>query len=99
RTAIIAGEGFWRWRLHDFMQHGNFNITNELITKTVQYLLVKENKNHFRIDAKNIFNENEPVIMQAEVRDENMELMNNAEVNITITNDKKNNFPFAFSNT
>jgi len=98
RTGIIAGEGLWRWRLYDFQKHGTFNLTNELLAKTVQYLLVKENKSRFRIDAKNIYNENESVIMQAEVFDENLELMNNAEVSITITNDKKNNFPFTFSN-
>ena len=78
--------------------HSNFNLTNELLTKTIQYLLVKESKSRFRIDAKNIYNENEFVIMQAEVFDENLELMSDAEVSITITNDKKNNFPFTFSN-
>ena len=98
RTGIIAGEGLWRWRLYDFQKHGNFNLTNELLTKTVQYLLVKENKSRFRLDAKNIYNENESVIMQAEVFDETLELMNTAEVSIIITNDKKNNFPFTFTN-
>jgi hypothetical protein len=87
----------WRWRLYDFRKHSTFGQTNELLTKTVQYLLVKENKSRFRVDAKNIYNENEPVTMQAEVFDENMELMGDAEVSITIINDKKNNFPFTFS--
>jgi hypothetical protein len=98
RTGIIAGEGFWRWRLYDFRQHGNFNLTNELLTKTIQYLLVKENKSRFRIEAKNIYSENESVLMQAEVFNENLELFNTAEVSITITNEKKNNYPFTFTN-
>ncbi|MBK5286181.1 MAG: hypothetical protein JJE25_12345, partial [Bacteroidia bacterium] len=98
RTGIIAGEGLWHWRLYDFMQRGNFNLTNELLTKSIQYLLVKENKNRFKIDAKNIYNENESIILQAEVLDENLQLMNTADVNVTITNEKKNSFPFAFTN-
>jgi hypothetical protein len=98
RTAVIAGEGFWRWRLYDFKEHGNFNLTNELITKTVQYLLVKQNKSRFRIDAQNTYNENEEIIMTAEVFDENFELTDKAEVNIVITNAQKNNYPFAFTN-
>jgi hypothetical protein len=99
RTAVIAGEGLWRWRLYDFKEHGNFNLTNELVTKTTQYLLVKQNKSPFRIDAKNTYNENEEVIMSAEVFDENFELTDKAEVNIVITNAQKNNYPFAFTNT
>lgn len=99
RTAVIAGEGFWRWRLYDYKENGNFNLTNELITKTVQYLLVKQNKSHFRIDAKTTYNENEEIIMTAEVFDENFELSDKAEVNIVITNAQKSNYPFAFTNT
>jgi hypothetical protein len=99
RTAVITGEGFWRWRLYDFKEHGNFTITNELITKTVQYLLVKQNKSRFRIDAQNTYNENEEIVMTAEVFDENFELTDKAEVNIVITNAQKNNYPFAFTNT
>ncbi len=99
RTAVITGEGFWRWRLYDFKEHGNFNVTNELMTKTIQYLLVKQNKSRFRIDAKNTYNENEEIIMTAEVFDENFELSDKAEVNIVITNAQKNNYPFAFTNT
>ena len=98
RTAVITGEGFWRWRLYDFKEHGNFELTSELITKTIQYLLVKQNKSRFRIDAKNTYNENEEIIMTAEVFDENFELTDKAEVNIVITNAQKNNYPFAFTN-
>lgn len=99
RTAVIAGEGFWRWRLYDFKEDGNFNFTNELVAKTIQYLLVKQNTSRFRIDARNTYNENEEVIMAAEVFDENYELTDKAEVNIVITNAQKNNYPFAFTNT
>ncbi len=99
KTAVLCGEGIWRWRLTDYNTNGNFNAFNELVTKTVQYLIVKENKNHFRILSKNTFPENEPLVFDAEVTNENYELVNTPDINITITNNERKTFPFVFSKT
>ncbi|MDO8969158.1 MAG: hypothetical protein Q7U74_00630, partial [Saprospiraceae bacterium] len=62
KTGILLGEGLWRWRLFDYLQHQNHEIFDELVGKTVQYLSIKEDKRKFRVTLdKNIFNENESV--------------------------------------
>ena len=99
KTAVLCGEGIWRWRLNDFNTNGNFNAFNELITKVTQYLIVRENKSHFRIISKNSFPENEPLSFDAEVTNDNYELINIPDINITITNSEKKTFPFTFSKT
>ena len=96
RTAVICGEGIWRWRLKDYSINGNFNQFDELLLKTVQYLSVKEEKKHLRIIAKNNFLENEPVQISAEVYNESFELVSTGELNITIGSGNKK-FPFVFS--
>ena len=99
KIAIFSGEGIWKWRLQDFASHGNHNLFDEFISKTVQYLSVKADKNFFKVLAKNNFLENEPITMEAEVYNESYELINDPEVSITISNADNKKFPFTFSKT
>jgi len=99
KMAIFSGEGIWRWRLQDFAAHGNHNLTDELFSKTVQYLSAKTDKSFFRIKGKNNYPENEPVELEAEVYNESYELINTPDVNIVITDGNTKKFPYAFSKT
>jgi hypothetical protein len=99
RTGIISGEGIWRWRLADYAAHNNHDISDELILKMVQYLSVKEDKTRFRIIARNSYKENEAVQLFAEVYNQAYELVNDPEVNITITNQQQTAYPFTFTRT
>jgi hypothetical protein len=99
KTAVLTGEGIWRWRLQDYAAHGNHQLFDELISKTVQYLSVKVDKSFFRVIAKNNYLENEAIEMEAEVYNESYELINEPEVNIVITNADNKKFNYAFSRT
>jgi hypothetical protein len=97
KTGLICGEGIWRWRLQDFSEHGNQNIFNELISKTVQYLSAKKDKSFFRIRSKNNFYENEHVEFEAELYNDSYELINDPEVGITVLNPDGKKFQFSFN--
>lgn len=97
KIAVLAGEGIWKWRMKEFADHNNHLIVDDLITKTVQYLSVKEKRSPFRVSYKNNFNENEALVFDAELYNESGELVNDPEVKITITNSEKQSFPFTFS--
>ncbi len=99
KIAIFTGEGIWRWRLQDFAAHNNHNLFDEFISKTVQYLSVKADKSFFRITGPTSFLENEAIQLEAEVYNESYELINEPEVNITISNSENKKFPFSFSKT
>ncbi len=99
KTGIIAGEGIWRWRLRDYADNNKHDHFNELIHKTIQYLSVKADRNFFRITGKNNFMDNEAVELDAEVYNESYELINDPEVNITITNTDTKKFQFSFYKT
>lgn len=77
RTGVFLGEGIWKWRLFDFLQHENHDIFDELFGKTVQYLSLKEDKRKFRVTLdKNIYAEkNAPVQFAAELYNDNFELV------------------------
>lgn len=98
KTGILLGEGLWRWRLFDFLQHQNHEIFDELIGKTVQYLSVKEDKRKFRVTLdKNIFNENEPVTFGGELYNDNYELTNDPDVAMVIRNREGKEFTYTFN--
>lgn len=99
KNAILCGEGYWKWRLHEFSEGGNQDITNEILLKAVQYLSVKEIKSPFRILNKNNYAENEPLIFDAELYNESQELINTPDARITIYNEKKVAYPFSLSKT
>jgi hypothetical protein len=98
RIAILAGEGIWRWRLEDFQENSNHEAIDELITKIVQYLLSADDKRKFRVYAsKNTFDENEHVILNAELYNDAFELVNTPDVNISLNNKEGKSYSFVFS--
>ncbi|MDA9554764.1 hypothetical protein N9R54_00880 [Pelobium sp.] len=97
KTAVLTGEGIWRWCLEDFEKHENHQAVDELITKSVQYLSAKEDKRKFRVYAsKNRFSENEHVILNAELYNDAYELVNTPDVSINLKSEGKN-YSFLFS--
>ncbi len=99
RTAVLAGEGIWRWGLDDFEKNGNREQFNELISKITQYLSLTEDKSKFRVNAKNRYSETESVLVDAELYNDNLEPVNTPEANLAITNADGKSFPFTFSRT
>lgn len=98
RVGVFLAEGLFKWRLFNFLQFQNHDIFNEVVAKTVQYLSLKEDKRKFRISLpKNIFNENEPVIFDAELYNENFELINDPDASLVIKNQDGKEFPYTFN--
>lgn len=100
RTGVIAGSGLWQWRLFDYLEYNNHEHFDELMSQLSQYLTVQEDKRRFRVSlAKNLFDENEPVQLDAELYNSNYELVNDAEATVTITGPEGREYPFAFTRT
>lgn len=97
KTGIIAGEGIWRWRLANFARRGNHDAFNELLTKSIQYLALRERKERFMVQAKNTWDENETIEFSAEFYNESFEPITIPEIEMVISDEAGNNYPFAFS--
>ncbi len=98
KSAVFVGDGLWRWRNYNYMLENNHEAFDEIIMKTIQYLAVKEDKSFFRVKTSTIFNENEPIMFDAELYNQNYELVNDPEVTMVISNhDKK--YTYSFSRT
>ena len=99
KSATIAGEGIWRWRLANFAKTGNQDAFGELFSKIIQYLAVKEDKSRFRVIVKNNYSAGDAVEMDAELYNESYQLVNTPEVNLVITGADQKNYPFTFTRT
>lgn len=100
KIGIICGEGWWRWRLHEFANNKNFNATDEIINKCIQYLTVKNDKRKFRVHAtKNLYNANENIQINAEFYNDSYELVNEAEVTSIIKDENGKEYKFVFNKT
>lgn len=96
KAAWICGEGFWKWRLADY-ELSKQQTTQTLAGKMVQFLAAKKDQSLFRITSKKRFDENERIVMDAEVYNESYELINTPEVSITIESAGKRSFNYTFS--
>jgi hypothetical protein len=99
KNAVFLGDGLWRWKMRDFAEHGNTNLFNELLSKSVQYLAVKNDKSLFRVTAPKIINENEVLELGAEVYNKSYELITEPEVQLLLTNAENKKFNYTFSKT
>jgi hypothetical protein len=99
KVALLAGEGIWRWRMQDFGENGNHLLFDELISKTVQYLSVRNERKNLRVVHKNSYNENERIRFDAEVYNASYELVNSEDVALIISNDQGKKYQYSFSKT
>ncbi|MDO5760814.1 MAG: hypothetical protein Q4Q06_07295, partial [Bacteroidota bacterium] len=83
-NGYIIGENIWRWRLQNYFINSSHNEINELITKSLQIISNRENKKRFRLETKDIYHSWEDVVLQAQLYNDNFELVNSSEASFSI---------------
>lgn len=97
RTGVIAGTDIWRWRMQNYLRTQNFDAFDEIINKIALYLSVKGDRSYFRVHCAELFNENTPVELSAEVYNESYELVNTPDVRFKLTDASGKEFNSLFS--
>ena len=97
KMAFLFGTNIWRWRLFEYYQSKNHEVFDEMFAKTLKYLLLSTNDGS-AIYAKETYYSNEPVIITAELRNPNNELVTDPELTIQIVNKLTNEtYDYTFS--
>ena len=100
KTTVFCGEGIWKWRLFDYLQNKNYDLINELISKTVLLTTVKSDKRKFRTStSKNLYKDNEQVLFDAQLFNDNYEMINEPDVKLVIKDESQKEFSYNFSKT
>jgi len=88
KYAVLCSEGFWQWPLHEYVKNQRQTGFDEIIQKLAQYLSSKEDKRRFRIyPVKNEFQENDPVIFEAEIYNDIYERIYDFNVDLLLTSE------------
>jgi len=96
RTAAMAGEGMWRWRIYNYAMEEDHAVFDQFINGIVQYLALKEDRRFFRVENAEEYMENQRVVLRAELYDENYEPVTDHEISLVITDAEGRTYPFAF---
>ncbi|MGQ7869933.1 hypothetical protein [Sunxiuqinia sp. sy24] len=84
KRGFIAGEGLWRWRIHNYLKNGSHRNFDQWIQKAIHYLILKRNEDNFNLFWETEYAEDEPIIIHAELFNESFELDNSADIHMEI---------------
>ncbi len=85
KSAYLLGTGIWRWKMYNYYKEKNHDNFEELLTKSVKYLLTEKDK-ELIINHKENYLNNETIIFTADLRNPSQELTNETDLGIKIIN-------------
>ena len=98
KIGVLAAEGIWRWSLMEYFENEDQAVCKELINKSIQYISQKDDKRQFRaFTNKRNYRENESILLDAQLYNDNFELINDPDASLTIRNSENERFEFLFS--
>lgn len=84
-SALLVGEGLWRWRMYEYRFFNSHNVIDEAIRQTVAFLSVSATDRPFQIELpKYVWSDREVVSLNAYLLNANNEQINTPEVRLTI---------------
>ncbi len=91
KTAVIFGNGFWTWRMHEIAESGGPKAFQEVFGKLIQYLSTREDKRRFKAySTKKEYSENESIIIKTECYNKIYEPIYGQEISLSFTNQESN---------
>ena len=98
KMGFLLGEGVWKWKLAEAKDAQSLALVNDLISKIIQYLSVKDDKRKFKVSSnKTTFDENEHVILNATLYNDAYEPVNTPDVNVLLKPENGKVFNYTFS--
>lgn len=89
KSAILTGDGIWKWRLDEFAETQKTEGFDEVFSKLIQYLSTREDRRKFRsFPIQNEFTASEPVVFESQVYNELFEQVFGQKINIVLNNEK-----------
>lgn len=85
RRVFVLGEGLWRWRLADFLSNNSHDVFDGLMDKMATFACQQADKGRFNVLAKSIYRQDDPVVVEAELYDNNYELTNRPDAMLSIS--------------
>ena len=95
--AILLAEGLWKWKLFDYQKNESHDNFNELFQSISQYLTLNKDKRKLRLQYPKMIDEGAPFYMNAQLYNDNYQLIEDADMNLVLTDPTKKEFIYSFS--
>ena len=95
--AILLAEGLWKWKLFDYQKNESHDNFNELFQSISQYLTLNKDKRKLRLQYPKMIDEGATFHMDAQLYNDNYQLIEDAEINLVLTDPSEKEFIYAFS--
>jgi hypothetical protein len=100
KKAVLFGEHIWKWRMNSFQETKTFEIFDNFLAKTIQYLASKDLKNRLNVTVNDFIYSNNSVVFNASFLDEilNFDYRAKLWLNYSMTGDNSfKRVPFSLS--
>ena len=89
KSAVLAGEGLWAWRLEEYALTDKQDVVDELMQKVIQLISVKEDRRKLRVyPIRNEFTAGEKVVFETELYNDIYERLYDKPVRLDISDEK-----------
>ena len=95
--AILLAEGLWKWKLFDYQKNESHDNFNELFQSISQYLTLNKDKRKLRLQYPKMIDEGETFYMDAQLYNDNYQLIEDAEMSLVLTDPNEKEFIYSFS--
>lgn len=96
KFGVTYGTGLWSWKLADYQKNSNNKKFNEIVSKTVQYLIIKENTSRLRIKLPTLFNADENILINATFYNKIYEPITTPSISFKLINGEDNKIDYSF---
>lgn len=99
KSAVLAGEGIWQWRMEEYALTEKQEAVDELLQKVIQLISVKEDKRKFRVyPLANEYNVGDKVAFETEVYNDIYEKTFGQNIRLEITDERGKTQPYTYTN-
>ena len=95
--AIFLAEGLWKWKLFNYRKNESHDNFNELFQSISQYLTLNKDKRKLRLQYPKMIDEGETFYMDAQLYNDNYQLIEDAEISLVLTDPNEKEFKYSFS--
>ena len=100
KSAVLAGEGIWQWRMEEYALTEKQEAVDELFLKVMQLISVKEDRRKFRVyPLQNELNVGEKLSLETEVYNDIYEKTYGQNVRLELTDERGKTSVYSYVNS
>jgi hypothetical protein len=96
KKGLLFGDGIWRWRIQEYAQVQSHQRFDDMVLSWVKYLTRIKSKSPLQVDVKNKFNQDEHVVLHAQLYDLNNTPIGQKEIQLTVVDENKKSLELTF---